>query len=366
MKTPPPRLSYLALDAWRGIASLMVVVFHTAGVHGFHHPALTALPFFRAAEYGWLGVQLFFVISGFCIANAAVISQYRDPHVGSFFLARLRRIFPPYWCALALFLLLLQLTGFLVARGVLPGNGLVGAERLSFVGLAFNATLTHLIFHTPAILPVSWTLCFELAFYGLVGLALGVVGRAHGVRSMLRALHCLTLLCLVALLVFGEAVPYPFSMWAQFGLGVLVFDVLASPQDTREVRLWSGAILATMAVVLSVREFNVFDQSFRLSTIVTALFAALLIGLHRYDSTLGSHRALKGLASIGGFSYSLYLTHHFVLRVVLQLFDKLHLPDPGGLVGVVFGVVGSVIVAALFYRLCEKPFLKKRAAKPSS
>lgn len=322
-----------------------------------HHPELKGKGLYWLAQFGWLGVQLFFVISGFCIANAAAISQARDPHVGSFFIARLRRIFPPYWCAFVLSALPLV---------VMQVRGTVAPDMqglLTVPGVLLNLTLTQLIFRVPSIVFVSWTLCFELAFYFLVGGALAAFGRRQGVRAMLRALHVLTLLCIAAQLVFGEAVPYPFSMWVQFGLGVLVYDGLSAPKS-REPRLWAAAIVGAVAVLLAVREFNVADQSLRLSLVVTLVFSAALVLLHRYDSTTGTHRALRGLSVIGGFSYSLYLTHHYVLRIGLALFEKLRLPDPGGIVGLLVGVAFSVGGAAVFYRFCEKPFLKKRPTKP--
>ncbi|MBB6051593.1 acyltransferase family protein [Armatimonas rosea] len=356
MNTPPPRLSYATLDAWRGIASLMVVCFHTAGVHALHHPELKDRGIFWLAQFGWLGVQLFFVISGFCIANAAAISQARDPGVGSFFVARLRRIFPPYWCALLLTtlpLVVMQLRGAGTAEtaGMLTGGNIF-----------WNLTLTQLITKTPSIVAVSWTLCFELAFYLLVGGALAAFGKRLGVRAMLRALHGLTLLCLIAQLIFGDAVPYPFCMWAQFGFGVLVYDALTDPKS-REPRVWAAVLALATLVLITTRDFYVANQPYRLSMVVTLLFAALLVGLHRFDTLTGAHRALRGLSVIGGFSYSLYLTHHYLLRIGLQIFERLRLPDPGGLVGLLFAIAFSVATAAVFYRFCEKPFLKKRPTK---
>lgn len=364
MATPSPRISYLTLDVWRGIASLMVVLYHTAGVHGLHHPELKTTPLFRLAGYGWLGVQVFFVVSGFCIANAAVISLARDPGVGSFFMARLRRIFPPYWCAFLLYVLFLLSTAALSASGMLASNGL--AENLSGLltvpNLFMNTTLTQYLGHAPSILPVSWTLCYEVAFYCIVGGMLMVVGRRAGPRAMLRSLHCLTLLCIIALIVRGFWTPYPFNLWPHFGLGVLLYDLLATP-DNREPRYWAVGIVAAESILLVGQDYWIAEQPLRLSTIVALLFTASLLSLHRFDARTAKHRSLAGLAFIGGFSYSLYLTHHYILRVGLQLFDKLRLPDPGGLVGLLVGTSISIVFAAVFFRLCEKPFLKKRSTK---
>jgi exopolysaccharide production protein ExoZ len=209
---------------------------------------------------------------------------------------------------------------------------------------------------------VSWTLCYEVAFYILVGGMLAVVGRRSGARAMLRGLHVLTFLCIAMQLIWGFWAPYPFNLWPQFGLGVLVYDILATPKD-REPRLWGAGIVVAEVILLAFRDNQVAQQPLRLSSVAALLFVAALLALYRIDGRINKQKALMGLSWIGGFSYSLYLTHFYVLRIALQLFEKSHIPDPGGVVGLLVGTGVSVGFAALFYRFCEKPFLKKRPVK---
>lgn len=337
----------------------MVVLYHTAGVHVYHHPDLKSAPLVIAALFGGLGVSLFFVISGFCIANAAVIAQERDASVLPFFQARLRRIFPPYWFALLFYVVLIQLTRQLVQRGLIPPNGFVTSELGVFNGgtYALNLSLTQLLAGQASILPVSWTLCYELAFYLLVGLLLFVTGKRGGRVRLLRGLHILTLTCLLALVLFRTKVPYPFNLWPQFGLGVLVYDGLARP-GSREVRLWGAVIVLASALAAGVS-----GSEPRLMLLVSLVFASALMLLHRFDVPLSQHPALRWASWVGLFSYSLYLTHFYVLRIVMQVWEKIPLPDPTGAIGLLAGTLGSVAVASLFYRFFEKPFLKKRPKK---
>lgn len=357
----PPRLTYASLDLWRGLASLLVVLYHTAGVHVYHHPDLKSAPLISLALLGDLGVAVFFVISGFCIANAAAVAQARDAHVGPFFLARLRRIFPPYWCAFLFSVALLLALRLLAQRGVGPTTGFATSSLSSLsLGLVMlNLTLTQFLFGQPSILPVSWTLCYELAFYLLVGLALALLGKRGGTQGLLRTLHGLTVLCLVALAFFGPHVPYPFNRWPQFGFGVLVYDALLR-RSWRESALWAGAFLSAEALALW-RLSGAGAAELRLSTVIASAAAALLLLLHRHDTRLATHPALRWASYLGLLSYSLYLSHFFVLRIVLQAWEKLPLPDPTGALGLSAGALGSVAVAALFYRFFEKPFLKPRS-----
>jgi exopolysaccharide production protein ExoZ len=87
------RKSFLILDAFRGCAALWVVLYHgrlESVVPRF--PGIEHNAFYAFSTLGSLGVQLFFVISGYCIASAAAASLRREDHSLAFMWARLRRI----------------------------------------------------------------------------------------------------------------------------------------------------------------------------------------------------------------------------------------------------------------------------------
>src|ERR1700742_1749454 len=115
MSAPPnqsPRLR--SIDALRGIAALGVVFYHAVEQGQQHVPnnlleyPVRALQFL--SSFGYIGVFLFFVISGFCIhwkcAKARATGLEPDIRFGPFWKRRLRRLYPPYLIALALYLLL--------------------------------------------------------------------------------------------------------------------------------------------------------------------------------------------------------------------------------------------------------------------
>src|ERR1041385_8984713 len=101
---PTPRSPrYYSLDMWRGIACLMIVVFHaTFYAREAVHPT-GGLPdkFLGLAGKLFIGVPLFFVISGYCISAAADSARRRQNTVPSYFRRRFRRIYPPFWAAVA-------------------------------------------------------------------------------------------------------------------------------------------------------------------------------------------------------------------------------------------------------------------------
>ncbi|HEU4433174.1 MAG TPA: acyltransferase, partial [Pyrinomonadaceae bacterium] len=112
LPTQSPRLR--SIDALRGIAALGVVLYHAVEQgpkwlpnNLFDYP-VRALQF--VSSFGYIGVFLFFVISGFCIhlqwAKARATGVEPDIRFGPFWKRRLRRLYPPYVIALGLFLLI--------------------------------------------------------------------------------------------------------------------------------------------------------------------------------------------------------------------------------------------------------------------
>lgn len=93
-----------ALDGLRGIAILLVIL-HNTNVFP-DHPGW-AWPLATLATAGWIGVQLFFVLSGYLITNNLLASRGADNYYRAFFGRRVLRIFPLYFLALVLFLLVL-------------------------------------------------------------------------------------------------------------------------------------------------------------------------------------------------------------------------------------------------------------------
>lgn len=102
---------YESLDLWRGVACLMVVIYHSdyylAESTGTNQwPAVSAI----LARF-WIGVPMFFVISGYCISAAADSERSRLRGTMSYFKRRFRRIFPP------------------LLDGLFPANGCCGHRR---------------------------------------------------------------------------------------------------------------------------------------------------------------------------------------------------------------------------------------------
>ena len=221
------RVRYTSIDLWRGVACLMVILFHST----LYCESALDSPiscFIALTKQMWLGVPMFFVISGYCI-SASADSARNNPFQGisQYFWRRFRRIYPPYW----IMLLLLCIASFtlenVLQSGLLLHNGdhpMNPPWWRSWWQIFGNLTLTEewrfRLFgdHRSMPLGVAWTLCYEEQFYALCGLFLFV--------SPKRFFHLAALTSVLSLPWFGSANIKGFffdGYWLMFASGILVY-----------------------------------------------------------------------------------------------------------------------------------------------
>ena len=245
------RPAFASIDAFRGIAALWVVMCHSClGVIQSRYPQLRHQPLFAISIDGFLGVQIFFVISGFCIANAAAATLQRGSATISFVRARLRRIYPPYFFATLLSVLLSLVAVYLVAHGHLHGSHMARVNLLRRPPMWYlaQATLTQVPLHQEPLLMVCWTLCYEIAFYCIVAVTIAAVRLTSSPgRFLLTVLHVITLASMGVLAMAPSWRIFPFYLWPQFGMGVLVFDFVGADPSRKRPWAVSGALAAELA-----------------------------------------------------------------------------------------------------------------------
>ncbi len=357
--TPPRRASaapYRLLDAWRGVAALWVVLLHV-------RLETTPAPLYRFSAGGHLGVPMFFVISGYCIASAATRSLNAPRPVRHFLTARVRRIYPPYLLAsLAAAALSLLLTA-LIRHHVVRGSQIASLDLLH-QGWRFYLgalTLTQLPLHTAYVIRVFWSLCYEAAFYAIVALLLLAAVRTMQAGHLLDALGVLTVGALAWLNLAGPACPFPWNLWPQFGLGVLVYQILAQPGNRRSWLLF--LVCGALVILYALRhggEGTVDGLSGGFQALFTLGFTVALLLLFRWDGRLAGWWPVRLFSWLGMFSYSLYLIHLLALGLVTQGLDRLHVIAAHPLLLYLVKVAVCVAVGRLFFHFCERPFLDTR------
>jgi peptidoglycan/LPS O-acetylase OafA/YrhL len=327
-----------AIDGIRLLAALMVAVHHYAGTDRVDQPANAIwdrpvsdiMPtVFRFAAYGWIGVEIFFVISGFVICMSC---WGRTPR--QFFVSRVIRLYPAYWFAV------LFTTGVLVA---VPGVW----ERLRLREVLLNLTMLQSGSGVANVDGVYWTLWSELRFYllFLVVVATGLTYRkvvvfccVWGAAAMLAPVSGFRLLELAAnpegawYFIAGLAL----YLMHRFGQDLLLWGILAMAwlmgqmelghriDEVEHVSGWRGSVLI----------FTVF------------LLAMVAIALGATDRV-----RWKWLVTAGALTYPLYLMHYAAgTTLINRLRDTM---DARLLVVVV--LAGFMGLSWVVHRVVERP-----------
>jgi peptidoglycan/LPS O-acetylase OafA/YrhL len=360
------RPSMPELDSLRGVAILLVLFFHG---FGFKFGA-AKLPRFAhllvvATMPGWIGVNLFFVLSGFLITGILLDSKRHPQYYRRFYIRRALRILPAYY---ALLLLL----------AIVPGTGWFEHRQVSwqFIGLSvvYLSNVTNL-FGVPMQYGALWSLAVEEHFYLLWPTV---------IHSLSRRAIAYCALAIVVICPILRAVAYRLGM--QYGAGYtwLVADGLAIGSllgllsrswlaDRRLMKYAAICCITAGVIVLGVGlPFGIFlgrtflGGTFRLTAL--NIFFTGVIGSTLVLGT-GNQKWIvlrPTLEFFGKISYGLYLIHMLAFDFTDHLIAE-HVQDPMAavqgsfpLMCLRFGIAAAMAIglAALSRKYFEEPFLR--------
>lgn len=321
--TTPHGIRFEALDSWRGLAAVMVVLFHAEIVSDIRMWGIV-----RAGE---AFVDFFFVLSGFVIAHAYLSRLSTPRDLGRFFVLRLGRLYPLHVVMLGLFLL------FEMGKVFTPG--LVNAADPVFSGANDPSYLISNLLLAQALWPFdsmswntpSWSISAEVFAYALFALAVFFQSRRIILWLGLAMVAAPVMLAassengMVAVAGVGALrAVYGFSM------GALLYVLLHRPilrwhgAETgfpRAVWTWSvaEAAVSALAVVLAWKTHGT-PLSYGLPFVF-----AMVVGVFAVEHGLVSRLLrLRPFAVVGMLSYSIYMTHIFIQ---LRLLNGARLSD---------------------------------------
>lgn len=292
------------IDLLRFIAALSVVFFHYA-FRGYAADDLSTMPYpllAPLAKYGYLGVELFFMISGFVILMTATNSS-----VKRFFISRTTRLYPAFWIACTLsFIMTLWL----------------GAPRFSasFSQYAINMTMLSEFFGVNSIDGAYWSLFVELRFYLLIFLLL-LLRKIHYAQTAL-------VLWLIASFLLAikpiEPLRYLFitDYAAFFIAGATCFLIWSESLSLTRVLLLLSAWALSEYEVLSAlprmeEHYHAQFNRFTILGMISGFFLILFLVAQRWTGKL-RHRPWLLL---GALTYPLYLIHQ---NIGYMLFDRFY------------------------------------------
>lgn len=332
----PPTGFSKGIHGARGLFALAVVLYHVynSGLPVWAFPALIHEGLLSLK----FGVELFFAISGFVIIGTLA----RSEGAAQFLANRATRILPVLWVATLVYIPI-------AIAGGLPRVTEHLGPLFPLITLANLAALGPLL-PVPVLLPVTWTICFEFAFYLLATAYL-----AH--RKSLP---------LLAILGTALIILHPRALFFVPGILIALGLVQNTPRIlTREPLVPLLVFLAAWhltanAEIPRFEPLYLWSEPARFATATIAFAAATItiLGISEGRGLLGRALQTRPMLWLGTISYSLYLWHTIVLGVVKAAFWKLGLPgfmgDASQLVFLALALPASLLTAHLSTELLEK------------
>lgn len=347
------------LDLLRAIAIVWVMLFHSFIVGGLGDG------WSWLSKYGWMGVDIFFVLSGYLIGGQ-VLQQLRDRgrvDFSDFYLRRALRILPAFWVVLAIYVLF---PSWHEVDGMEPW--------WKFALFIYNLVVDY---GAHPVFSHAWSLCVEEHFYLVFPLLAAWLFRRS---SLLLSVSLIAFVLLGGIALrstiwlhddalkpdrnwFIEDIYYP--TWCRLD-GLLVGVALAALRVFR-IEWWqrlrrsanAAVLIGLLGVIVSF--FLHAQRSSLLANsigwpVLSLAFGLLVFAAAERDSWIGRLR-VPGAGWIAAISYSLYLSHKLVMHAVQSAIgDRIH-----GIAAFSLYAVAILVAGALLHYLVERPGLRLRA-----
>jgi peptidoglycan/LPS O-acetylase OafA/YrhL len=345
-----PRFEYI--DGLRGLASIMVAIGHLAGAAEAQHPGILGPGVMHLASFGRYGVQIFFVLSGFVIAHSVITGAYSFGYFGRFVGRRFVRLDVPYWSVIALELVLLAVSGMLMAQ--------YSRDLPSLPQIVANMFYLQQYLGYDHIVPVFWTLCYEVQFYLVYVLSLVLLAKLQNAGASSQTVRRIATFALAVSFCWSLAMYLGLMVnphrglfvdrWYQFAFGVVTYLYFRGHVGWLPVA--SGAALCVICGLA----FSV--DGYRLtSTLLTAATGIAILASLRY-SWWNSLMIGPGMQFLGRVSYSLYLLHSSIgwraTVVTRELFGNSY-STAAAYVAFAVGLGASIFASYIMYLLIERP-----------
>ena len=361
----PVKEKLFGLDFLRALAIIMVLFFHISVM--FPHPDWLTY----VAKFGWIGVDLFFALSGFLFSSQlfSKISEDKKISFKDFFIKRFFRIVPAYLAVLILYL-------------SFPALREHGTPAPYWKFLTFTQNLG-LDLRTQGAFSHAWSLCVEEQFYLFFPLILIFLVYFNAVKKGFIILFSLFVLGFLARLYAWNVLVFPFTDSDLFGVywqewiyyptyarldgllvGILIAGIFQFRPKLKErlkplgnlMLIFGVAVLALAYIIcMDERSLNLCLFGFPLVDIGCGF---LVLGAVTPSGILYSFNS-RFFSNIAMLSYSIYLIHKITIHVTQEQFFKLDIAKESNLMMVICLFI-TILSANFLHHLIEKPVMKLR------
>lgn len=309
------------LDSLRGLAAVSVCLFHFAG-----HDDLLPDGFLKSlSKYGWLGVVVFFVISGFVIPWSMARGGYHLSQFPRFFLKRLMRLEPPYIVAVV------TVVAFTFFYSAVKNRPFPSEPYWWFRVMTHGGYLTR-IFGFDWLDDVYWTLAVEFQYYIVIGLIFPLL------NYPIAAARWATCLLLTSFGLSAFTLPIKVTILTYtpiFVLGIHAYQYRSGLMD--------GRSFTVTLVCLTIFIWWIQNIEIALTGAATAFVIAAV------------SRGWGPLNVLGTISYSLYLFHATLGGAIISLGLKHNSSDAGRYLVLAAALASSFAVATIVFWFVEQP-----------
>lgn len=353
------------LDGLRGLAILLVIPHNINAFNGAD--SIERIPAI-VSHAGWIGVQIFFVLSGFLITHQLLRDRESSNYFSSFYIRRALRIFPLYYSAL--------IVGLFIIPWIAHPSSFQTAPLSQQIWLwAFLSNWTQPFQDSTHLFAHFWSLAIEEQFYLLWPWAVLLCARGNRLMYLCLALAVISLLCRSLTIAMG------LSQYVAYMLTVCRMDALAtgaaaawllSRMQPRTYSpwmanlMWGVAVLALSVCALITHAFDTSDHititiGYLVLALVTAAIILVCCASQRSILPAVTRRVLSArpLRAVGRYSYAMYVLHYPLLilaeaplRSALKIVG---LDDAFSFLAIFVGL--TYLLGLASYQLVERHFL---------
>ena len=340
------------LNSIRGLAILLVLFFHGFGFeYGTGHFTGAAKLFMAATLPGWMGVNLFFVLSGFLITGILLESRNRPDYYRRFYTRRALRILPAYY-ALLIVLCFVPLTGVFLHRRITWPFIALSAIYLSNITALFGVKAQY---------AALWSLAVEEHFYLIwPAIVRKLSDTAVAIIVGVLVIACPIQRAITYKLGYAASAGYTWLVADGLALGALLAISLRGTWPERKLGTYFAVGLSTAGLLLLGigRRFGILQGTEVLGatlrpSALNLIFGGLLAGALLIGTT--RHRWLVNwrlLEFFGTISYGLYLIHmlsfDFVDYLIARFFPRAVVQNDFSLISLRFAVSASLAISVAY------------------
>lgn len=331
------------------------------------HLPIVAFPWFNYLRAGGgIGVQFFFVLSGFLITYIIYEEKLNTGtlNLKKFFMRRILRIWPLYY----LMILVAFLTPYILSQFHLNSSA-EGYQPNWLMSMLFLENYKMMATHSyPNVSPLSvmWSLCIEEHFYIIWGLALFFI-KLKNLPKMILACVVIGLIGRVVYVNLGIPTSDIVTNIDLFAFGGIPAYILLAKEEVINNKLgmlpkyfkWIY-VTAVVFIVLIASQFVEERYFVWLTTVLGALFCGLIL-LTLPTTNRIYVKDTSWLSKVGVYTYGLYLYHTLVLNFLRQVFLKYNLNTDEPEIAMLFiciSLIATLAISILSYYIYEKPFLR--------